>query len=136
MVEEAKDATARFLAIGLAESAVTNLVKNKKATESLIELLDQCEISECPKEKGALLQALATKLKPAQMQYKKELGMQIKNDKWRTTLQLDEGINFVKNKMASEGKGYAIDFDEMDKETGVGVVISDNQITEAIEAAF
>ena len=62
--------------------------------------------------------------------------MQIKNDKWKTTLQLDEGINFVKNKMASEGKGYAIDFDELDKETGVGVVISNDQITEAIEAAF
>ena len=70
------------------------------------------------------------------MEYKTQLGMQIKEGKWTTAIQLDEGINFLKNKMASEGKGYQIDEAELDKETGVGVVITEEMVEEAIEAAF
>jgi len=71
MAEENKsEAGTKFAAIGLTAETVTNVIKNKKVTASLLEILEFSGVSECPKEKGVLFYALATKLKPAQLGFK------------------------------------------------------------------
>jgi len=61
---EASNAEARFAAIGMQPDPIKNMLKNKKATASLLEALDLGEVTECAKEKGALLTQLISKLKP------------------------------------------------------------------------
>ena len=61
---EATDAETKFAAIGMTPDAVKNLIKNKKSTASLLEVLELAQVTECAKEMGALFNALATKLKP------------------------------------------------------------------------
>jgi len=67
---DASTAEARFSAIGMQPDTIKNLLKNKKATASLLEVLDLGEVTDCAKEKGALLNALANKLKPLHQGYK------------------------------------------------------------------
>ena len=86
MVEAAQsEAGTKFAAIGLNADTVKNVLKNKKVTASLLEILGLAEVQECPKEKGALLYALATKLKPVHAAYKLPFAQQIVQDKWKKT---------------------------------------------------
>jgi len=61
---EASNAEARFTAIGMQPDTIKNMLKNKKATASLLEVLDLGGVTDCVKEKGALLNVLSNKLKP------------------------------------------------------------------------
>ena len=133
---EASNAEARFAAIGMQTDTIKNRLKNKKKTEQLIEVLDLGEVSECPKEKGAMLIALADKFKPNHQKYKQAFAKQIVDGKWTKTAQLEEGIKFLDAKLASVGNEYALDLAELDVETGVGVFVSEEQIQEAVDALF
>lgn len=53
----------RLLAIGMAPATVANTLKNKKVTARFMEILDIGNVKEAPKETGALLNTLATKVK-------------------------------------------------------------------------
>ena len=136
MVEAGNNAEARFAAIGMQPDTIKNRLKNKKKTESLIEVLDLGQVSECPKEKGALLIALADKFKPNHQKYKQAFATQIVEGKWTKTAQLEEGVKFLDAKLASVGKDYELDLAEMDVETGVGVVVTEEQIQAAVDALF
>jgi len=116
---------ARFAAIGMLESVITNMLKNKNKTANLVEILDLVSINECSKAKGLLLYALANKLKPNQMKHKEMMARQIVEDKWTRSDQLDEGIKFVSEMMASQGKDTAVDMAAIDAATGVGIVITE-----------
>ena len=54
----------RFLAIGIEPKTVDNILKNKALTEKFVKVLDFAKTTECPKEKGALFYAMASKPKP------------------------------------------------------------------------
>jgi len=66
------------------------------------------DITEAPKEKGALLYAVATKLKPVQVPYTLHFVKMITEGKWTRTNQLDEGISFLSKALAKYGKEYEI----------------------------
>jgi hypothetical protein len=51
------------LAIGLPESKVKNIVKNKKLAERFMQILDIGNVTTCEKEMGSLFEACATKVK-------------------------------------------------------------------------
>ena len=125
-----------MVAIGMLPDAIKNLLKNKKATASLIDILDLAGVSECPKEKGALYRALADKLKPNHANYRQALAKQIADGKWTRSDQIAEAVKFVDGKLKSVGKDYELDIAELDTETGVGVVISEEQIQETVDALF
>ena len=125
MVESNAGAEARLVAIGMQADTIKNLLKNAKKTQALIDILDCAEIQECPKQKGSLLQALSTKMKPNHGNFKTILAKQIASEKWTRSDQLDEGIKWLDGKLAKEGKTYEIDQAEMDQETGVGVVVTE-----------
>ena len=54
----------RLLAIGKEAKTVANILKNKNVTEKFMEVLNIANLNDCPKEKGALLYAVTTKVKP------------------------------------------------------------------------
>ena len=125
MVEANAAAEARFVAIGMQADTIKNLLKNAKKTQALIEVLDAAEVQECPKQKGSLLQALATKLKPLHRNYRTAFAKQIAEEKWTRADQLEEGIKFLDSKLKQEGNTYELDMAELDSETGVGVVVTE-----------
>lgn len=96
---ETNVAESKFAAIGMAPDAIKNMVKNKKATASLLEVLELAEVTECPKEMGALFSALATKLKPNHQRFKQAFSKQIADKKWTKTDQLNEGLKFLDSKL-------------------------------------
>ena len=126
MVEADKTAAeARFLAIGMQADTVKNLLKNAKKTQALVEVLDCAGVQECTKQKGSLFQALATKLKPLHGNYKETFAKQIAEEKWLKVDQIEEGFKWLDAKLAKEGKTYEVDMAELDLETGVGVVVTE-----------
>ena len=132
MVEASDEA--RLSAIGINESKIKNILKQKKNRDKIIEVLDVSGVTECPKEKGALLEAIAMKLDPSLAPYTKEFAMQVANDKWTKADQITEGIAWLKAKVKKHGDdGYQLDMDEFDVATGVGVVVTQEQIDAAIE---
>lgn len=129
-------AEARFVAIGMQGDTVKNLLKNAKKTQALIDVLDCAGVQECNKQKGSLFQALATKLKPNQANYKEIFAKQIAEEKWTRADQVDEGMKWLDAKLAKDGKTYVVDVAELDSETGVGVVVTEEQIDETVNALF
>ena len=112
MAEDA--AAARFGAIGLKAETVTNMLKNKKTTASLNEVLDMSGVTECAKEMGALLYALATKLKPLHQSYKADFAKQIAQEKWTKSNQIDAGIEFLDAKLKADGNAYSLDLAQLE----------------------
>ena len=133
---EASNAEARFAAIGMQPDPIKNMLKNKKATASLLEALDLGEVTECAKEKGALLTQLISKLKPLHQSYKQVFTKQIVNDKWLKNDQITEGVKFLDAKLKEVGKSYELDLAELDSETGVGIVITQEQIKAMVDSIF
>jgi hypothetical protein len=54
----------RLAAIGIEAGTITNILKNKAVTAKFTEVLNLSGLNSCPKEKGALLYAVTTKVKP------------------------------------------------------------------------
>ena len=135
MVESADEA--RLQAIGMNEGKIKNILKNKKNRDKIMEVLDLSGIKDCPKEKGALLEAVAMKLDPSLAPYTKEFAMQVAEDKWTKDLQVSEGIAWLKAKVKKHGEdGYKLDIAEFDKATGVGIVVTQEQVEKFIDEAF
>ena len=132
----ANPAQERFLAIGIEPKTVQNILTNEKVTKSLLEVLDGCGVKECPKEMGSLLYAVSTKCKPKHAPYKTQFALQISEKKWTKMEQLDEGFKFIDTMQQTHGKEYQIVQEDMDKATGVGVVVTAEEITQVIESAF
>lgn len=69
---DATNIEARLIAIGIETGTVANILKNKSVTAKFTEVLDIAEIKSCPKEKGALLYSVTTKVKPLLQSYLKD----------------------------------------------------------------
>jgi glutaminyl-tRNA synthetase len=126
---------ARLQAIGIEESVIANILKNKAVTAKFMEVLDLSGLQDAPKAKGALLYAVATKVKPLIQAHLKLVVDQVVNDKWTRTTQLDEGIKYLEQKVKKAGSDKQVEIDQadLDKSTGVGVVITEQMIEEAID---
>ena len=82
MVEANEEASAKFTAIGIQAETIKNVLKNKKVTAALLEIISLSGVSECPKEQGSLLYALATKLKPNHSNFREPFAKHIVEGKW------------------------------------------------------
>jgi glutaminyl-tRNA synthetase len=136
MVESANTPEDRLRAIGIAESKIETFVKNKKNMARFIEILDICQIAELPKEKGNLLEAVAMKVKANLHPYTKTMVEYIVNGTWNKSKQIDEAIKFLTAKIGAHGNSYVIDEAELGAATGVGVVVTEEQICAAIDGLF
>jgi hypothetical protein len=127
---------ARLLAIGIEAGTVTNILKNKQVTAKFTEVLDLSELTTCPKEKGALLYAVTTKVKPLLQSYLKYFVQMVVQDKWTRVAQLDEGIKWLDEKAKAHGAEYVINQAEWESATGVGAVVTIEMIDAAISKLF
>ena len=93
----------RLTRIGIAADTIKNILKNKNVTAKFAEVLDIAGITECPKEKGALLYAVATKIKPLINPFLKHFVMLVAEDKWTRVMQLDEGVKWMESKCKQHG---------------------------------
>ena len=50
--------------------------------------------------------------------------------------QIDEGFKFLDGELASHGVGYTVDIAGLDAATGVGVVVTNEEIDAAVNASF
>lgn len=58
------------------------------------------------------------------------------NDKWTRVAQIDEGIKWLDEKVKANGAGYVLNQAEFESETGVGLVITQEMIEEAVNKLF
>lgn len=129
----------RLLAIGIEAKTVDNILKNQKVVANFAEVLDLAQVKECPKEKGALFYALTTKGKNLHKEVLPYFVRMIVDNKWTRTSQIDAGVEFIGDKNKTIGKDYRLAEDqlaEFEAQTGVGVVITQEQINEWVELAF
>uniref|UniRef100_A0A060TBF6 glutamine--tRNA ligase n=1 Tax=Blastobotrys adeninivorans TaxID=409370 RepID=A0A060TBF6_BLAAD len=119
--------------LGLEESKAKEVVKNKKVANALNEIADEAFAScsgEPPKGAVALLQTLATKCKDAPEEAKagrKLVTAAIMDGRLKTTVQVDAAWAYV-SKAGTEANN-----EELDKESGVGVVVTDEDIEKNVD---
>ena len=129
------DADKKLAAIQLDEKVIASVMKNKKTTAALVEVIDMAG-GKANKTQGQLLYKLSTTLPPTQEKFKKEFVARIMADKWDRVLQLEEGYAFLTEELKKHGEGYKIDSATFEKATGVGVVVSEAEIDKLIEDQF
>jgi hypothetical protein len=130
---------ARLLAIGIEAKTVDNILKNDKVVANFETVLDLAGVKECSKETGNLLYALTTKGKNLHKEVLPVFVKTITDSKWNRIAQIDAGVEFVTKKTQSVGKDYRITEQELpvfEAETGVGVVVTPEQIEALVEQAF
>lgn len=130
------DIEQRLAAIGIEAGTITNILKNKAVTAKFTEVLNLSGLSACPKEKGALLYAVATKVKPVQQPYLAHFVEMVVQDKWTRVNQLDEAIKWLDDRIKANGKEYKIEQAEWEAASGVGVVVTEEQIAAAVDKLF
>jgi len=129
----------RLLAIGIEAKTVDNIIKNDKVVANFEQVLDLAAVKECPKEKGNLLYALTTKGKNLHKEVLPVFVRMIMENKWSRIQQIDAGVDFITAMNQKFGKDYRVTDAELatfEAETGVGVVVTPEQIDQYVEQAF
>lgn len=96
-------------------------------------------VSECSRDKGNLLYALTTKGKNLHKDLLVHFVRAIMDGKWTRIAQVDAGVEFATTKVQKVGKDYRItdaEMPEFEAETGVGVVVTQEQIDTLVDKAF
>eukprot|EP01028_Stygiella_incarcerata_P003419 TRINITY_DN167_c0_g1_i1.p1 TRINITY_DN167_c0_g1~~TRINITY_DN167_c0_g1_i1.p1 ORF type:complete len:785 (+),score=231.16 TRINITY_DN167_c0_g1_i1:436-2790(+) len=118
--------TPMLLLIGFDETNAANLLRNKRKTEEMIEIIDHVGIREsgCEKALGMLLYTISTKISVNAMPHRFLLAEYVMNGKLKSLLQVEAALAYV-NKI---GTSSALDVKELEETSGVGVEISDAEI--------
>ncbi|KAI8880043.1 glutaminyl-tRNA synthetase [Backusella circina FSU 941] len=114
-----------FVKIGLSEQKAKDTAKNKKLAPTLEAVIDEAEVREsgCDKDLGILLYTLASTITKDAAPHRKFLVSKIVKSDLKTTDQVSAAIKFCEDDFKEE---------DFDKATGVGVVVTDEQIKDAI----
>ena len=130
------NAADRLAGVGIDAKTIPNVIKNKALTERFMQVLDFAEVTTCPKEKGALFSAVASKVKPKHVPYLDTLAKFVGADKWNKVAQIDEAIKFLDAGLAASGNEFVIDQAKLAEETGVGIVVTQEQIQKLVDELF
>lgn len=123
----------KFASLGIEDSKVKELLKNKKVATALGEIIDEvgADGNEQPKQVITLLQSLATKTKECKddeaKRNRKLVTKSILDGKLKTNVQVDAAWKYV------EENGSKSTVEGLEKESGVGVVITDEQVAKAVD---
>ncbi|KAF7249957.1 Glutamine--tRNA ligase [Varanus komodoensis] len=132
MAADEADVLGLFVGIGLSESKARETLRNEALTALLREAVKQAQGilgSAIDKTVGTLLYNVASRLKdPKHLSFLVEY---IATKKIATDLQLNAALDYIKSH-----PGDPIDVADFDKECGVGVMVTPEQIEEAVEGAL
>ncbi|RCI01715.1 hypothetical protein CU098_009642 [Rhizopus stolonifer] len=120
-----EDLVPLFVKIGLSEQKAKDTAKNKKLAPTLEKVIDEAQVREtgCNKDIGILLYSLATTVTKGAQDHLSFMVKKIMNGDLKTTDQISAAIKFCE-------AGFKED--EFDAATGVGVVVTPEQISAAI----
>jgi len=122
--------------LGLAEAKAKETVKNKNLTKNLLECLEWAgQDTELSGVRGNLLYHVASKTKPQMWSLVPVLVSYICQDKLDNELRLSAAIDFML-KLPPGTTTDTVDLEKLDQAAGVGVIITPEQVEEAVEKAI
>jgi len=126
----------KFQKVGLSEAKAKETVKNKTVSGNLSQLIDMVEEGvDLTGVRGNLLYHTASKTKPQIWSLASVLAKYIAQDKLDTEQRLTAAIDFLL-KLPPGTKVEDVDMSQLDEAAGVGIVITDEEVEQAVEAAF
>mmetsp|Transcript_9586 Transcript_9586/g.20421 ORF Transcript_9586/g.20421 Transcript_9586/m.20421 type:complete len:801 (+) Transcript_9586:112-2514(+) len=130
--ETEAEALALFVGIGLDETVAKNALKNPKFCKTLVEIVHEAKAaSGCPKAKGNLLYTVASKFPANALVHRPKLLEYIMDERIKANNQLDGAHDYLK-KIGTT----ALDLTTLEEASGVGVVITADQIKAAVAEAI
>ena len=133
---EDTDYRTAFSAINLDPKVVDSIVKNKKVCLRLKEVLAAGGVTECPKAVGNLLYMTATKLPESAFHHTKLLVEYVVAEKISRPAQLEEAIKYLTDLVRTKGQDAPVDEEAFKRESGVGVVVPDEEIVAFVDRLF
>ena len=121
--------------LGLAEVKAKETTKNKSLTSNLLQLLEMAGERDLCGVRGNLLYQLASKAKPQMWSLVPIIVDYVCQDKVDSELRLAAAVDFLLKQPPGTGK-EEVDLARLDEVAGVGVVISPEQVEEAVEKAI
>ncbi|XP_061395733.1 probable glutamine--tRNA ligase [Musca vetustissima] len=128
----ADDLIAKFQSLGMSEQKAKETAKNANVSKNLQLVLEQCNGASLADGVGMLLYHMATKIKPQCAEHLPLLVRYIVEKKLDSTMRIDAGLEYLL-KCAVQKKGQNIDLAELDKECGVGVVVTPEEIESVVQ---
>ena len=125
----------KFEAINLDPKVIESISKNKKLVARLALIVDLAG-GKADKSQGNLLYTISSKLPPTQDPYIQSFVDLVMKNKWTKVLQIDEAIAFLKEKLAASGASYVIEQETFEAASGVGINITDADVTKLVDEAF
>lgn len=121
-----------FLKIGLEEKTAKNTVANNKVTANLIAVIHEAEVTDgCDRTVGNLLYTVATKFPANALVHRPTLVKYIVSSKIKTPAQLEAAFTFL-----AAIAGENLNADEFEGASGVGVEVSAEDISLAVNEVF
>lgn len=121
----------KFQALGMSEQKAKETAKNANVSKNLLLALDHCKDVALAEGVGMLLYHMATKIKPQSAEHLPLLVRYIVEKKLDSTMRVDAALEYLLKQV--QKKGQAINLQELDKECGVGVVVTPEEIEKVVQ---
>ncbi|XP_065365523.1 probable glutamine--tRNA ligase [Calliphora vicina] len=121
----------KFQALGMSEQKAKETAKNANVSKNLQLALDHCKDAVLGEGVGMLLYHMATKIKPQSAEHLPLLVNYIVEKKLDSTMRVDAALEYLLKQV--QKKGQAINLKELDKECGVGVVVTPEEIEKIVQ---
>lgn len=130
-----EELTQQFQQFGFEDSKIKEILKNKKVSGSLSALLNQVDSNLPPldKQSRSLIHNLASLLKGKDLQDSEWIVHGIQNGNLKTNLQVESAFKYLSQSFSNN---QTPTIEEMNKESGVGVVVTEKEINDQVEAYF
>ncbi|XP_045459617.1 probable glutamine--tRNA ligase [Melitaea cinxia] len=119
----------KFKLLGLSEQKAKETLKNANVTKFLLAALNEIDLQKIPNGAGLLIYHLATKIKPQIGDKLSFVCKYIIDGKLDSTLRIDAALEYLLSHV-NESK---VDINEFENACGVGVVVSPEQVEQAVE---
>ncbi|XP_072941638.1 probable glutamine--tRNA ligase [Epargyreus clarus] len=124
-----EDIIDRLKILGLSEQKAKETIKNTNVTKLLLATVSEVNLSLAPPGTGLLLYHLATKIKPQIADKLPFVCKYIADGKLDSILRIDAGLDYVLHHVNDK----SVDTDAFEKACGVGVVVTPEQVEQAVE---
>jgi len=118
-----------FIGIGLSEAKAKDTVKNGNLSKNLEEAITFTQNAQISQAQGMLLYHIASKIRPQIKQHIGFLAKYVTDGKLDSELRVNAALEYL----ISNASSKAIDMAELDQACGVGVVVTPEQIENAVE---
>ncbi|XP_055852721.1 probable glutamine--tRNA ligase [Episyrphus balteatus] len=130
MAADSEVLLAQFQALGMSEQKAKETLKNANVTRNLQLALKECDITTLGEGVGMLLYHMASKIKPQIIGELPLLNKYIVSKKLDSIMRIDAALEYL---LKVGHKKDGVNIEEFEKECGVGVVVTPEEIDRAVE---